>query len=682
MVGRKSAFLSIVFTALLIAGLAPPASAESGWWVPQNNQNPDSEVNVTGQPHKGTNTHGDITGFIDAHTHMFMDLGMGGNAVCGSTYSEKGIADALKDCRNHETSVLENLTNGAAERGILDKHDTTGWPTFNEWPTYSSLTHQQMYYKWVERAWRGGQRIMVNDMVSNPGLCPIIGIIAGPNKYNCNDMDTVRRQIQATYDLEAFIDKQYGGKGKGWYRIVKTPDEAEKVIADGKLAVVLGVEVSEPFGCKQVLGVPGCSKSDIDKGLDELKAKGVTSMFLCHKFDNALCGVRYDSDVTGLLVNAGQFITTGTWWNPQTCKAGEIADNEVIGGVLPKEITLKTALPAVAPLYPKGPHCNPRGLTDLGEYALRGMIKRGMIVELDHMSAKAAGRALDILESEGYPGAVSSHSWMNDAYMDRMFALGGFAAQYGNGAEHFVNNWNQTKDLLNKYDIGYGFGSDMNGFGGTAPPPSDKAKISYPFKSTDGGSTLDRQKTGERTWDYNHEGVSHYGMLPDWIESIKKVGGAEIIADLNAGPASYVKTWRATTSYVKGENLARTAKASASSYEKNLLVNYKPDRANDGNVKTRWASGWSDNQWWQVDLGATRQISKVTIEWETAYAKGYQIQTSHDGKSWTTVHEVTNGNGALDTLNLKDATGRFVRMQGVKRATKYGYSMKEFAVFS
>lgn len=133
---------------------------------------------------------------------------------------------------------------------------------------------------------------------------------------------------------------------------------------------------------------------------------------------------------------------------------------------------------------------------------------------------------------------------------------------------------------------------------------------------------------------------------------------------------------------MKGENLARTAKASASSYEKNLLVNYKPDRANDGNVKTRWASGWSDNQWWQVDLGATRQISKVTIEWETAYAKGYQIQTSHDGKSWTTVHEVTNGNGALDTLNLKDATGRFVRMQGVKRATKYGYSMKEFAVFS
>ena len=284
--GRKSAFLSAVFALSLTLGLAQPASAESGWWVPSNTQSPDAELNATGQPHMGTDTNGEVTGFIDAHTHMFMDLGMGGNAVCGSTYSEKGIADALKDCKGHETSILENLTNGAAGRGILDKHDHVGYPTFKDWPSYSSLTHQQMYYKWVERAWRGGQRIMVNDMVSNPGLCPIIGIVAGPNKYSCDDMDTVRRQIQATYDVQTFVDKQYGGTGKGWYRVVKTPQEAEKVIADGKLAVVLGVEVSEPFGCKQTLGIANCTKKDIDKGLDELKGKGVSSIFLCHKFDN------------------------------------------------------------------------------------------------------------------------------------------------------------------------------------------------------------------------------------------------------------------------------------------------------------------------------------------------------------------------------------------------------------
>src|SRR5690606_16114412 len=159
-----------------------------------------------------------------------------------------------------------------------------------------------------------------------------------------------------------FVDEQYGGKGKGWYRVVKTPEQAREVIAEGKMAIVLGVEVSEPFGCKQVLGSAQCSKADIDRGLDEMKAKGVTSMFLCHKFANALCGVRYDESTAGLLVNLGQFITTGTWWNPAACREGEVPDNTVIGGVLPAQLSVLPGIPAVVPLYPKGPHCNPRGL--------------------------------------------------------------------------------------------------------------------------------------------------------------------------------------------------------------------------------------------------------------------------------------------------------------------------------
>jgi hypothetical protein len=111
MVRRLGAFVSAAFAAVLVVGLASPASAESGWWVPTNPQAVDSEVNITGEPHRGTNSEGEVVGFIDAHTHMFMDLGMGGNAVCGSTYSTKGIADALQDCKNHGTSLLENITN-------------------------------------------------------------------------------------------------------------------------------------------------------------------------------------------------------------------------------------------------------------------------------------------------------------------------------------------------------------------------------------------------------------------------------------------------------------------------------------------------------------------------------------------------------------------------------------------
>src|SRR5690606_25205019 len=112
----KSALITTLSLVLLLA-TGSTATAESGWWVPISTPSPESEVNAIGEPHRGTDANGDVVGYIDAHTHMFMDLGMGGNAVCGSTWSEQGIADALKGCDRHRVSILENLTNGDAGRG-------------------------------------------------------------------------------------------------------------------------------------------------------------------------------------------------------------------------------------------------------------------------------------------------------------------------------------------------------------------------------------------------------------------------------------------------------------------------------------------------------------------------------------------------------------------------------------
>ena len=49
--------------------------------------------------------------------------------------------------------------------------------------------------------------------------------------------------------MERYIDAQYGGPGKGWYRIVTDPFQARRVINQGKLAVVMGIETSVLFGC-------------------------------------------------------------------------------------------------------------------------------------------------------------------------------------------------------------------------------------------------------------------------------------------------------------------------------------------------------------------------------------------------------------------------------------------------
>jgi beta-glucanase (GH16 family) len=100
----------------------------------------------------------------------------------------------------------------------------------------------------------------------------------------------------------------------------------------------------------------------------------------------------------------------------------------------------------------------------------------------------------------------------------------------------------------------------------------------------------------------------------------------------------------------------------------------------DGNLGTRWSSAFADPQWLQVDLGSTHRIDKVTLNWETAFATAFQLQTSADGTTWTTIFTTTAATGGVQTLPVA-GTGRFVRMLGTTRATQFGYSLWEFQVF-
>ncbi|MFF9060545.1 discoidin domain-containing protein [Streptomyces sp. NPDC014882] len=100
----------------------------------------------------------------------------------------------------------------------------------------------------------------------------------------------------------------------------------------------------------------------------------------------------------------------------------------------------------------------------------------------------------------------------------------------------------------------------------------------------------------------------------------------------------------------------------------------------DGNTGTRWSSAATDAQWLQVDLGATATVSRVVLQWEAAYGKDYRLQISADGSTWTDLRTVTGGDGGTDAHDVS-GQGRYVRMQGVRRATAWGYSLWEFQVY-
>ncbi|GAA0380238.1 discoidin domain-containing protein [Microbispora corallina] len=123
-------------------------------------------------------------------------------------------------------------------------------------------------------------------------------------------------------------------------------------------------------------------------------------------------------------------------------------------------------------------------------------------------------------------------------------------------------------------------------------------------------------------------------------------------------------------------NVAQGRPSSASSTENGGTP---ASAAFDGSTSTRWSSAFSDPQWVQVDLGSSQQICKVVLNWETARAQTFKIQVSPDGSSWSDATATLTGVSGTQSLDLT-ATGRYVRMYGLTRATQYGYSLWEFGV--
>jgi hexosaminidase len=103
--------------------------------------------------------------------------------------------------------------------------------------------------------------------------------------------------------------------------------------------------------------------------------------------------------------------------------------------------------------------------------------------------------------------------------------------------------------------------------------------------------------------------------------------------------------------------------------------------ATDGDQATRWASGYTDTEWLTVDLGQASHIGRVVLRWEAAYGSAYRVETSADGSTWTPIYATAAGDGGTDDLTGLDGTGRYVRMQGVDRATTFGFSLYEFEVY-
>lgn len=101
----------------------------------------------------------------------------------------------------------------------------------------------------------------------------------------------------------------------------------------------------------------------------------------------------------------------------------------------------------------------------------------------------------------------------------------------------------------------------------------------------------------------------------------------------------------------------------------------------DENPATRWASHGYDDQWIYIDLEKQENVFGVSLNFEKAYASKYKIQVSNDAQSWQDVSVINKGKEGVQEIFFDDVSARYVRMQGVKRASSWGYSLWDFKVY-
>ena len=396
---------------------------------------PEADVGASGRPFTGTTRGGLVRGFVDTHLHITADMRAGGRVLHGKAFDRFGITRSLGgDALDHGPDGSLDVTGNLLRDGIpFGTHSVDGWPSFAGWPTFDTNTHQQTYWVWLQRAWKAGLRLVVAQTVEDDQLCLVIPV----RSHSCDETATIALEVKRLRGLQDYVDAQSGGPGRGWFRLVYGPREARRVIERGKLAVVIGVESSNPFGCGLRDGGSQCTRADVDRGIKRFRRLGVRSLFIAHWLDNAFAGAALEGGVKGKLINGMNALRTGSYFATGACPESGQGEQ----AAAPSEIELTVIAPfypAVRPLltkpapdYPEGLQCNVRGLTALGSYLVRRLMANHMLIEADHLSEKARASLLAMAEAKRYP-LISSHNGTGGSWtpseLRRLYALGGLAS--------------------------------------------------------------------------------------------------------------------------------------------------------------------------------------------------------------------------------------------------------------
>lgn len=396
---------------------------------------------------------------------------------------------------------------------------------------------------------------------------------------------------KSTADLQIDEIRDFVGRHNDFMEVAYSASDLRRIVGNDKLAVILGMEVDNigNFNKKNVV----CNADTVKAEVLRLYDKGVRYIFPIHVVDNKFGGTAVYED----LFNFANKYSTGSLFSIQssvrldptiTHRLGDGLDNmgnlyvkaaldagstipfpnpdlininpfdsrfcpvptlgcwdkyKLIRGLLstdPSYITYRDTL---------GGHINSKGLTPLGEIAIREMMRVGIMIDIDHMSLKSINRTLEIAKETQYPVNIGHNGIRESAGSERgaargtvvevaklggMFGVGTSDSEEAHSdATSFIKNFESVWLAMDKKSVA--MGTDVNGM--ERLPRASEGLDSKTFYS--GFSPC---RTGNRTWDYTKEGVAHYGLMSDFIRDIKN-RNAQVYENLMKSSEYFAQMW-------------------------------------------------------------------------------------------------------------------------------------------
>lgn len=415
-----------------------------------------------------------LFGYADLHAHPASFLGFGGQEdgqrgmlwgrpAVGATRT-RSFSQRYGTCPhgNHAPGfdedpirkMVRDTIIGVADGRTRFPHGDNGSPDFSSWPHSLVLSHQQIDVPWLQRAHRGGLRLMVASTVDNEVISTL------HRSWDLGKTYEIARALLQGRDLRPFLlmprpnfayessltqiafIKQMVSENTAWMEIALTGADARRIVSEGKLAIVLAVEMDN------------LEPAQILRLVNEQDVRVVTPI---HFVDNSFGGAAAYSDIFSLLngiVGRAHDLTGAP--GPYELIEDAKLDFRInrFGGTMAPQIEALTS--SALRWRPVGTDCAPTsrvrgrigglgcagsrnalGLVDNGR-DIEALIRAGVMVDMAHMSQLSTEETLGIAERLSCP-VIYTHGELRPDHFeegasersllepqaDKLFALGG-----------------------------------------------------------------------------------------------------------------------------------------------------------------------------------------------------------------------------------------------------------------